>query len=66
MRQRRAYLCDPVTLGFRLMLQTEQRLARRRIFRERAKYLGTMALLLCATVGSTVGFAALVSWMHSV
>lgn len=57
----RIRLYDPVTLGFRLMLQTEQRLARRRIFWARAKFAATFALMVALTAGTTAGLMVLVA-----
>ena len=61
--RRRIYLVDPVTLGFRLMLQAEDRMARRRIFWARAKYAGTFVAMVALTAGTTVGMLALLSHM---
>ena len=66
MRIKRWRLQDPVSLGFRLMLRAERRMARKRIFWARAKYLGALAMVTAGTVGSLVGTAALFAWVQGV
>lgn len=64
--RRRIHLCDPVTLGFRLMLRAEHRMARRRIFWARAKYAGTLVAVVAGVIGSTIGLLGMLSWLQIV
>jgi len=62
--RRRVYLTDPITLGFRLMLRAESRMARRRILIERIKFAATLAIVIVANVGSVLGTLALLAWLQ--